>query len=120
MAKSKKRKFYTDEDSPKAAKASPGHNSGEVILPNNWEPRPDQLPLWTYLETGGLRGVEIAHRRWGKDDVALHWTALAANDVGYEGCLGRIGNYWHMLPKAAQARKAIWDAINPMTGKKSH
>lgn len=30
----------------------------------------------------------------------------------------RIGGYWHMLPEAAQARKAIWDAINPHTGRK--
>lgn len=26
--------------------------------------------------------------------------------------------YWHMLPEAAQARKAIWDAVNPHTGKR--
>src|SRR6185369_7437132 len=29
-----------------------------------------------------------------------------------------IGAYWHMLPMAAQARKAIWNAVNPRTGKK--
>ena len=30
----------------------------------------------------------------------------------------RVGNYWHMLPKANQARKAIWEAVNPHTGKR--
>ena len=30
----------------------------------------------------------------------------------------RVGNYWHMLPQAEQARKAIWDAINPHSGKR--
>lgn len=30
----------------------------------------------------------------------------------------RVGNYWHMLPQANQSRRAIWDAINPKTGKK--
>jgi hypothetical protein len=30
----------------------------------------------------------------------------------------RVGNYWHMLPQAEQARKAIWDAINPHTGRR--
>jgi hypothetical protein len=30
----------------------------------------------------------------------------------------RTGAYWHMLPEAANARKAIWDAINPRTGKR--
>ena len=24
--------------------------------------------------------------------------------------------YWHMLPEAAQARKAVWEAVNPHTG----
>lgn len=68
------------------------------------------MGLWMYLERGGLRADECAHRRWGKDDVSLHWTATAAHR--------RIGVYWHMLPEANQARKAIWDAINPNTGKK--
>jgi hypothetical protein len=48
------------------------------------------------------------HRRAGKDDVCLHATACAAME--------RVGNYWHMLPEYAQARKAIWDAVNPHTG----
>jgi len=30
----------------------------------------------------------------------------------------RVAGYWHMLPQAAQARKAIWDAVNPHTGRK--
>lgn len=81
-----------------------------VLLPNNWKPRADQMRLWMYLEQGGTRADECAHRRWGKDDVSLHWTAVAAHK--------RIGTYWHMLPEAAQARKAIWDAINPKTGKR--
>lgn len=30
----------------------------------------------------------------------------------------RVGPYWHMLPMANQARKAIWDAVNPKTGRR--
>lgn len=30
----------------------------------------------------------------------------------------RVGNYWHMLPQYAQARKSVWDAVNPHTGKR--
>lgn len=48
--------------------------------------------------------------RAGKDEVALHWTCVAAHL--------RPATYWHMLPEAAQARKAIWQAINPHTGKR--
>lgn len=82
--------------------------SNIIRIPNNWNPREHQRRLWDYLEGGGKRAVEVAHRRWGKDDVALHWTASSAHEV--------IGNYWHMLPLANQARKAIWDAVNPHTG----
>ncbi len=81
-----------------------------IQLPYLWDPREDQLPLWLYLERGGTRADVTAHRRWGKDDVSLHWSARAMHK--------RVGVYWHMLPEAAQARKAIWDAINPRTGKR--
>ena len=73
-----------------------------------WMPRDDQMPLWNYLQNGGLRAVECAHRRWGKDDIALNFAADAAQK--------RVGNYWHMLPKYEQCRKAIWEAVNPRTG----
>ncbi|TAL08266.1 MAG: hypothetical protein EPO02_13265 [Nitrospirae bacterium] len=29
----------------------------------------------------------------------------------------RVGNYWHMLPKAVQARRSLWEAIDPKRGK---
>ena len=79
-------------------------------LPNGWTPRPYQRPFWDYLERGGKRAVEIAHRRWGKDDVVLHRTAIAAHE--------RVATYWHCLPEFAQARKAVWSAVNPHTGKR--
>jgi phage terminase large subunit len=80
----------------------------EISLPNRWHPRPYQFGLWRYLENGGRRAVAVCHRRWGKDDLALHWTAVAAHQ--------KVGTYWHMLPEYAQARRAIWDAVNPHTG----
>ena len=82
----------------------------EVVLPNNWEPRDYQLPAWRYLQKGGRHAELIWHRRSGKDEIGLHRAAVSAHQ--------RKGNYWHMLPEYAQARKAIWDAINPTTGKR--
>src|SRR3990167_8223017 len=82
----------------------------EISLPHNWRPRIYQRGLWVYLEDGGKRAYMIAHRRWGKDDVVLHYTACAA--------MQRPGNYWYMLPEASQARKAIWDAVDPHSGKR--
>lgn len=82
----------------------------EIELPAGWRPRPYQTALWRYLEDGGLRADVAAHRRWGKDDVALNWAAVSA--------IQRPGVYWHLLPEAAQARKAIWEAVNPHTGRR--
>ena len=81
-----------------------------VRLPNAWTPRPYQLAAWTYLERGGKHCELVWHRRSGKDDVGLHRTGVAAFE--------RVAGYWYMLPEYKQARKAIWDAINPKTGKK--
>jgi hypothetical protein len=84
-------------------------DDGLIRLPhNNWKPRPYQAKLWKYLEKNGKRAVAIWHRRAGKDEVCLHWSAVAAHT--------RVGVYWHMLPEANQARKAVWDAVNPHTG----
>lgn len=82
----------------------------KISLPNNWKPRDYQLPAWTYLENGGRHAELVWHRRSGKDEVLLHRTACAAFE--------RQAGYWHMLPEYSQARKAIWDAINPHTGKR--
>ena len=82
-----------------------------VTLPHNdWTPRPHQINLWKHLQAGGKRAMAVWHRRAGKDDVCLHHTSVQAWE--------RIGNYWHCLPEFAQARKAIWTAINPHTGKR--
>jgi len=77
---------------------------------NNWHPRSYQMKLYTYLERGGKRAMAVWHRRAGKDEVCLHWAASASQM--------RVGVYWHMLPEANQARKAVWDAVNPHTGQR--
>ena len=62
------------------------------------------------MQAGGKHAELVWHRRSGKDEVALHMTACKA--------MQRVAGYWHMLPLATQARKAIWDAVNPHSGKK--
>jgi hypothetical protein len=64
--------------------------------------------LWDALEQGCKRAFALWHRRAGKDEVCLHRAAVSV--------LERPATYWHMLPEAAQARKAIWEAVNPHTG----
>lgn len=82
----------------------------EIVLPNGWNPRDYQLRAWQALESGIKRALLVWHRRAGKDDVCLHWAATQV--------VQRVGNYWHMLPEYAQARKSVWEAVNPHTGKR--
>lgn len=83
----------------------------EVRLPHaGWKPRRYQQNAWNYLRAGGKRAALCWARRHGKDDLSLHYTAIAAHE--------RVGSYWHLLPEQAQARKAIWTQVNPHTGKK--
>lgn len=82
-----------------------------IVLPHNgWRPREYQMPAWAALEAGCKRLALAWHRRAGKDDICLHWAATAA--------MTQVGTYWHMLPQQNQARKAIWDAVNPKTGRR--
>lgn len=82
-----------------------------IKLPHSgWTPRPYQRAMWDYLENGGKRALGVWHRRAGKDDVLLHRTAVAAFE--------RPATYWTALPEYSQARKALWAAVNPHTGKR--
>lgn len=82
--------------------------SQAIQIPYNWAPRDYQTPVWDYLVKGGLRGVLCWPRRHGKDDVCMQWTACSMPE--------RKGVYWYLLPQYAQARKAVWDAIDEEKG----
>lgn len=77
---------------------------------DGWEPRTYQLPMWDYFRNGGLRAFLLWHRRSGKDDNSLRYTAKEA--------ARRSATYWYMLPQQNQVRRAIWDAVNPHTGRR--
>ena len=75
----------------------------EITLPYEWKPRPHQLPFFKAMENK-KRGCLVWHRRAGKDSASLNFTAKEV--------FKRVGNYWHCLPKIAQARKAIWKGVD--------
>lgn len=75
-----------------------------------WRPRDYQLEAWNAWELGCKRQLLFWHRRAGKDEIDLQKHAVSA--------VTRPGTYWHMLPEASQARKAIWNAVNPHSGKR--
>jgi phage terminase large subunit len=56
------------------------------------------------------RLMAVWHRRAGKDEIVLSAIAELSEK--------EIGTYWHCFPEYKQARKAIWNGINPHTGKR--
>ena len=83
----------------------------KIQLPyNDWIERNYQESLWDYLMNDGKRAIAVWHRRSGKDEVALHYAAIAMHK--------RVGNVWHCLPELLQGRKAIWTSVNSHTGKR--
>ena len=82
--------------------------SREIILPNQWAARNHQSPFMRAMAGGRKRACLVWHRRAGKDSSALNFTCVEAHR--------KIANYWHMLPTAKQARKVVWENVNPHTG----
>lgn len=56
------------------------------------------------------RLMAIWHRRAGKDEIVLN----AISELSER----EVGTYWHCFPEFKQARKAIWNGINPRTGQR--
>jgi uncharacterized protein YbcI len=85
--------------------------SGKFRLLENWKPRDYQKPALNAWIRDGVKNLELIwHRRAGKDTICMMGTAIMA--------FKRVANYVHMLPQENQARGAIWDAVNPHTGKR--
>lgn len=82
----------------------------DIILPYNWEARLHQQNFMKYMWEGGKRALLVWHRRAGKDNAALNFTAVETQR--------KVANYWHMFPEQKQGRKAIWEGVDPHTGVK--
>lgn len=84
--------------------------SRSLTLPmGGWQPRWYQEDAWDAMRDPAIDEIVLAwHRRAGKDEISMHNIAIKAME--------RVGNYWHLLPEQEQARKAIWESVNPKTG----
>jgi phage terminase large subunit len=68
------------------------------------------MPTWNAMMNPKINTVVCAaHRRFGKDELALQATTIAA--------MQRTGSYLYALPQYSQARKALWAGINARTGR---
>lgn len=83
----------------------------EILVPRaGWELRDYQKPLWKALIHDGKNVCASWHRRGGKDEVLLNALAVKA--------LQRPASYAYMFPEISHARRAMWQSINPHTGRR--
>ena len=75
----------------------------EMLMPYHWRPYHYQMPLWSFLEDGGLRACAVHHRKAGKDLLVINYCATQM--------FKRVGLYWHIFPTYAQGKKAVWDGL---------
>jgi len=75
----------------------------QIHLPNEWQPRAYQLPLWEALQNGAKRACAVWHRRAGKDLTVLNYIAWCSQQ--------RVGTYWHVAPTYKQGRQIIWQGM---------
>ena len=78
----------------------------DISLPHNYKPRPYQIKAWQHFfpDASQKRAVIIAHRRWGKDLLALNLIVAQAHQ--------RMATYWHVFPYFTQGRSIIWNGID--------
>jgi len=85
--------------------------SKRVVYPfGGWRPREYQRPVWDALNRGCRHAELIWHRRAGKDEIAMNYAACEM--------IEKPGTYWHLLPKANQVKKAIWESVDFHTGRR--
>lgn len=75
-----------------------------------WKPREHQMGIWTDMEAKVPNILAICHRRFGKDELGLQDCATRAAETP--------ANYFYCLPEQEHARRSMWTAINPHTGKR--
>lgn len=86
-----------------------------TVIPLSWDPYPYQhRALERYFGADGLppqtRQCHVWSRRLGKDRNDMEVAALASQK--------RVMNIWHLFPLHKQCRVAIWNGIDPKSGKR--
>lgn len=88
----------TPMDSP--SEATPN----QISLPHRFDPRGYQLPLYRAMDGGCLRGIQVWHRRAGKDKTDFNYVVKRA--------ARERGAYYYYFPTMAQGRKILWEGMD--------
>ncbi len=72
--------------------------------------RPHQAEAYAQFQAGKRDQYHIWNRRAGKDWYGMY--------TAREEARRNVGTYWHLLPKHVQARRAVWNGIDHVTGRR--
>jgi len=75
-----------------------------IQVPFHFDPRPYQIPILSAFDRGYKRGVQVWHRRAGKEKTDI---AIVSKKM-----LERVGSYYYVFPEFAQGRKILWDGAD--------
>lgn len=76
----------------------------EIIIPNNFEPRDYQLPLFKAKDNGYKRMLCVWHRRAGKDKSLIN--------IMVKEAVNKVGTYYYFFPTYNQGKKILWNGID--------
>lgn len=84
--------------------------SSPDAAPPEWTPRPYQGAVFEAYDRGIRRFDLPWHRRAGKDRTGMEFARKRMD--------AEPGAYWHLFPKLVQAKRAIWNGLDPATGQR--
>jgi len=73
-----------------------------------WPIRPYQQEAYDAFQAGRRRQLLVWHRRAGKDIYAMSLARIESQS--------RVGGYVHFFPYHVQAKRAIWNGVDPRLG----
>lgn len=83
----------------------------EIVVPRpGWTLRDYQRDAWRATAVRGDNACLTWHRRAGKDELLLNALTVQA--------FKRPASYAYMFPESLHARRAMWQAVNPHTGRR--
>ena len=76
----------------------------EITIPHQFQPRPYQIPIFSALDKGFKRIIQVWHRRAGKEKTDINIVARELFKV--------VGAYYYVFPTYNQGKKVLWNGAD--------
>lgn len=76
----------------------------EITIPNKYQPREYQIPIFRAIDDGYKRIIQVWHRRAGKEKTDIN---IIAREI-----LKKVGAYYYIFPTYNQGKKILWNGAD--------